>query len=151
MTTRSPADPAAILPRDGRAARALVPGGPAAADSPREAAAGGTIPPQRTAAGTPPPDGGADPACLPVPLRGRPQSPAGGGQRRATGASPAGSIPLSGEEFRAVWKRERAERAKGQRGDQGRRARRAAAKATGARYRPGMTRREPPGPPEDAA
>jgi len=140
MTTRSPEDPAAILPRDGRAARALAPGGPAAADSPREAAAGGTMSPQRTAAGTPPPDGGADPACLPVPLRGRPQTP-------------AGTIPLSGAEFRAVWKQERAERAKGQRGDQGRRARRAAAKATGARYRPGMTRREPPGPPEggDAA
>jgi len=145
----TPIDPAAGALSPGaprRVAQASGPGEAAAADSPRKAAAAGGMSPQpsgRLAAGMPDPGtGGADPEpgnrTPASPVRGRPQSP-------------AGSTPLSGEEFRAVWQRERAARAKGQRGDQGRRARRVAAKAAGARFRPGMTRREPPGPPEDAA
>jgi len=109
----TPEDPAAAIPRSGRAARALAPGGPAVVPGPRRAAAGGktpalaepppqpgqvpSSPQQRTAAaGMPSPGGGReDPGTgnrsPSRPARGRPQSPAGA--ERPSSPVPAGSSP----------------------------------------------------------
>jgi len=110
--TPVPVDPAAILPRDGRVARAPAPGEPCPPVTPVAGGQGGSTPhpvpsppvpgedppsPQpsgRLAAGKPSPEAGAVRMGVPpAPARGRPQSPAG--RTLPSSATPAGSIAIA--------------------------------------------------------
>ena len=102
--TRAPTDPAADLPRVGRAAKA-EPGGPAVAPTPR-AAAGGKTP---AGAGIPPHAGEAGAAPAPAGLRGaewrKAVREAQAGKRRTKPArrpTPALPVPVSGATLTAT-------------------------------------------------
>ncbi len=82
----------------------------------------------------------------PAPVRGRaPQAPAGEG--RTGSATPAGTTPLSGEEWRKAAKAELSSQGRERR----RRSHRYVPVAKRTAYRPGMGVRKPPEPPREAS